>query len=151
MRAISILFLFIFVAFYTNCSGQHTAQKKFSGSWSYKHFSENNPLFNTVFTLHLKQNENNLVGCYCAVARNGKRIDCSNDESIKNIRGKIRNDTAYVHFTGFYDRDATGKAKLYFKDGQLIWKIYESSGEIYAPSKAKLNELHPKSDDDLDK
>ena len=133
--------IFIVVIFFTvaGCKAQNANNTDFAGDWYYQFSSDQNPELNQRFILKLNQSKRVIKGRYCAISRNGNKIDCSKDKSAHNIKGKVKQDTAFVKFEGFYDKTATGNAKLYFKTGQLVWKIYESSGEIYAPNRAILN------------
>jgi hypothetical protein len=109
----------------------------FNGKWNYEFNSDENELLNRTFQLNLVQKNNIIKGQYCAVARNGGKIDCL-DKEINNITGIIKDNIAYIEFTGFYDSKAKGKAKLYFNGKFLVWEILEVKGEIYAPKKATL-------------
>lgn len=109
----------------------------FSGIWNYEYNSEENELLNKTFELNLVQNKDIIKGQYCAVAKGGRKIDC-NDNKVFNISGKIKDNIAYIDFTGFYDIKSKGKAKLYFDNGNLVWEILNVKGEVYAPKKAVL-------------
>jgi hypothetical protein len=111
--------------------------ENFTGKWNYEFNSDENELLNKTFELNLIQNKDVLRGQYCAIAKGGRKIDC-NDSKVFNILGKIKDNIAYVDFTGFYDNKARGKAKIYFDNDNLIWEIQSVNGEIYAPKKVVL-------------
>lgn len=58
---------------------------------------------------------------------------------MNNVTGIIAADTAIVDFTGFYDVKAKGKAKLYLRDGLLVWETISTKGDIYVPKNAIMN------------
>ncbi len=111
--------------------------KDFTGTWNYEFNSAENDLLNRTFELKLINQKENIKGQYCAVAKGGRKIDC-NDKEIYNISGILKNDVAYVDFTGFFDKKAKGKAKIYFEGESIVWEIISVEGEIAAPKKALL-------------
>ena len=111
--------------------------KNFTGTWNYEFNSDENDLLNRTFELKLINQKNIIKGQYCAIAKGGRKIDC-NDKQIYNITGIIKDDIAYVDFTGFFDKKAKGKARIYFEGESLIWEIISVDGEIAAPKKATL-------------
>lgn len=115
----------------------NTTNKDFSGTWNYEFNSDENDLLNRTFELKLINQKDIIKGQYCAVAKGGRKIDC-NDKQIFNISGVLINEIAYVDFTGFFDKKAKGKAKIYFEGENLVWEIINVEGEIAAPKKAIL-------------
>lgn len=118
------------------CSTHHkvndTKIDDFVGKWSYSTKNE-------TLTLDVELTKNgDIVGQYCNVAYNGNRIDCSPDDS-KNITGIFKTDTLYLKFTGFYDKDAHGEAKLYKEnDSSIVWALGKCKGDFYLPKEVKL-------------
>lgn len=115
----------------------NSTNNNFNGTWNYEFNSDENELLNRTFELKLSSKKDIIYGQYCAVAKGGRKIDC-NDKQIYNISGIIKNDIAYVDFTGFLDKKAKGKAKIYFDGESLIWEIITVDGEIAAPKKAMM-------------
>ncbi|MDO6758769.1 hypothetical protein Q4566_01045 [Tamlana sp. 2_MG-2023] len=126
-----------------------------TGSWSWQYSAEDNSYLNRVFTLDLIQTGNVLTGKYCAIVKNGARIDCYYRDKTNNINGTVKGDTIFVDFVGHYDQSATGKAVLFKKGNALVWNITESQGDIFAPKYAELrkSELESKKEhfESLDK
>lgn len=126
----------------TNYCLDTNAKKNFAGKWHYEFTSETDELLNRTFDLTITDNKGKIKGNYCAVARNGNKIDCSN---VNNISGMILNDTLNVSFSGIFDKKAKGRAEIYFLNDSLVWSIIQSEGEIYAPKKCTLtkSEIEP--------
>lgn len=123
---------------YDTSNAKYIKSVNFNGKWTYEFNSTENELLNKIFELNLVQNKNIIKGQYCAVAKGGRKIDCS-DKKINNISGVIKDNIVFVDFTGFYDTKSKGKAKLYFDDDKnLVWEILEVKGEVYAPKKVVL-------------
>lgn len=110
--------------------------ERFSGDWYYE--NPQNGKIESTFALHLQTGNTAIKGYYCAVAQYGNKIDCANDMPADNISGNIKKDTAFVSFTGIYSSKATGKAKLYFENGSLVWQLVQVKGEVYVPEKVLL-------------
>ncbi|TDN69139.1 hypothetical protein [Paraburkholderia sp. BL10I2N1] len=108
----------------------------FNGEWDWR----DAPISRT-FSVDLKQHGRKLRGQYCAVAQNGNRVDCD-DEENSNIEGDIdaAGQSATVSFSSFFGAK-NGKAKIKMSDGRLIWHIIKNptGGEFYAPSDAILD------------
>lgn len=108
--------------------------KPFTGQWDWDEAPSSR-----AFSLKLIQNGTILSGQYCAVAGNGNRVDCD-DEEIQNITGSIDNSgkSAAIDFYSFFDARG-GKASLSLKNNHLVWLIIKNpQGEFYAPQKAIL-------------
>lgn len=112
--------------------------RSISGEWHYEKTVPENELLNRTFDLRLVFDGSTVRGQYCAIARNGGKIDCRDEEEF-NMEGTLKGDTAIVSFKGFFNTKAKGKARLYLYNNQLIWEILESAGEIYAPKQAALD------------
>lgn len=95
------------------------------------------------FSLHIIQKGRMLRGQYCAVARNGNRIDCD-DKANENIAGKVdvSGQTAKIKFSSFFGA-VGGIAVLKLKGNELSWTIIDDpvGGEFYAPSAAVLSQI----------
>ena len=149
-KTFNLIFLFVFFIFsknrttlnndktdVVNFNIENTVNNDFNGTWNYEFNSEENELLNKTFELKLIAEKDIIKGQYCAVAKNGRKIDC-NDKISYNITGKIKDDIAYVDFKGFLDTKASGKAKIYFDGQNIIWEIISIKGEVFAPKKATL-------------
>ncbi len=92
-----------------------------------------------TFMLHLSKNsEDKLLGFYCAVAKNGNKIDCStdNENNIKTI--KIENDGILLQFESFFGAK-NGEAKISLSNKKLHWIILKRPiGEFYCPEDVYL-------------
>ncbi|CAA0149706.1 hypothetical protein [Tenacibaculum maritimum] len=138
---LKLILLIPILTLFLVCKKTEQSKKSYidiTGKWSWEYVDNNNAYLNKVFTLDLKQKENKLNGKYCAVAKNGARIDCYYKDSTNNITGIKKKDTLYIGFKGHYDQASSGKALLYKKGNLLVWKIIESNGELYAPKYAEL-------------
>lgn len=117
-----------------NSSGESPKQT-FSGSWDWADSPQSRN-----FSIILKQQRSKLSGQYCAVAENGNRIDCDDDEH-PNIHGSVDAEamTASVGFSSFFGAE-NGRALLKIDGGRLIWKIIKDpiGGDFYAPKNAVL-------------
>ena len=116
----------------------------FVGKWSYSTKNE-------TLSLDFELTENgDIVGKYCNVAYNGNRIDCSPDDK-KNITGIFKTDTLYLKFTGFYDENAHGEAKLYKEnDSSIVWVLGKCTGDFYLPKEVKLKRNSLNKEDRMD-
>ena len=85
------------------------------GKWEFENNSENNDTFSITL---LKNNEGLIEGFYCAIARNGGKIDCSPDDerNIKEIR-KIENGYL-VSFSSFFSGQ-NGEAEITLENNLL--------------------------------
>ena len=123
---------YLFIAFFF--SG-YTFAQPFTGEWDW-----NSAPSTRTFSIKLKQKGNRLYGQYCAVAQNGNKIDCDDEEDI-NIVGYIDNTgkSSIVKFSSFFDAK-NGKAKISINGENLFWRIIKNpeGGEFYAPKDAIL-------------
>jgi hypothetical protein len=114
-------------------AGCASPANEFSGEWGW-----NNASGTMTFSIDLKQRGDKLLGQYCAVAQNGNKTDCD-DEENPNISGIIDNTgkSATVNFFSFFGAK-NGKAIIKVSDGRLVWHIVKkpSQGEFYAPKDA---------------
>jgi len=94
-----------------------------------------------TFSIELKQHGRIVQGQYCAVAQNGNRTDCDDEENL-NIKGTIdrAGQSATVHFSSFFGAE-NGKAQIKIQNDHLFWHIKKNpdNGEFYAPSDAVLD------------
>ncbi|MEM5293752.1 hypothetical protein VSR82_05350 [Burkholderia sp. JPY481] len=108
----------------------------FSGLWDW-----NDAPGPSTFSIKLKEQGRVLRGQYCAVAQNGNKIDCD-DEQNANIEGHVdaAGQSAVVRFSSFFGAKS-GKAQLKIDDGRLVWHIIKKpvEGEVYAPKHAVLD------------
>lgn len=108
----------------------------FNGEWDW-----NDAPSSRTFSVSIKQDGRKLHGQYCAVAQNGNRTDCD-DEENPNIDGSIdaTGQSAIVTFSSFFNAK-NGKAELRMRDGHLSWHIIKkpTGGEFYAPRDAVLD------------
>ncbi|WP_133662352.1 hypothetical protein [Paraburkholderia sp. BL10I2N1] len=114
---------------YSVCAFSHS----FNGEWNW-----NDVPISRTFSVDLKQHGRKLRGQYCAVAQNGNRVDCD-DEENSNIEGDIdaAGQSAIVSLSSFFWGEKwKGEA-----DGHLIWHIIKNptGGEFYAPRDAILD------------
>jgi hypothetical protein len=104
----------------------------FTGNWSW---TQNNK--HETFTLEIVANGDKLYGSYCSIARDGNRIDCSDEETSFII--PIPDTGSFITtFTSYYSM-TKGKIKITVKGKNLIWEVIESpKGEFYCPQTATL-------------
>ena len=109
----------------------------FSGQWGGQEKNNDGTLYSTL-TLKLEQNGNQVVGTYCYVTRNGKKIDCPEDGN-KNITGTAKGNQAKVFFNTGLGR-GKGSANLIREGNTVAWLLNESASEdvVYAPLKYTL-------------
>lgn len=109
----------------------------FSGQWGGQGKNNDGTLYSTL-TLKLEQNGNQVVGTYCYVTRNGKKIDCPEDGN-KNITGTAKGNQAKVFFNTGLGR-GKGSANLIREGNTVAWLLNESASEdvVYAPLKYTL-------------
>ncbi|MGU7839183.1 hypothetical protein ACV22V_06900 [Burkholderia sp. AW33-5] len=119
----------------TSACGCASSTDFFVGEWGW-----NNSPDTMTFSIEIKQQGKNLQGQYCAVAQNGRKMDCD-DATNPNIDGVIDGTakSANVIFSSFFGAK-NGKAVMKISDGHLIWHIVRnpSEGEFYAPKNAIL-------------
>jgi hypothetical protein len=112
-----------------------TSAEKFDGEWEKPSLASSG-----TFSISLKQKDSKITGQYCAITKNGHRIDCDT-ENNPNITGDVdgRSGSANLTFSSFFGA-TTGKATIALRHGQLIWHIREipRGGESYAPLDAIL-------------
>jgi hypothetical protein len=108
--------------------------KIFDGEWGSAVAS------NGTFSISLRQTVSRIIGQYCAIAKNGNKIDCD-PENNPNITGVVNGHSgvASLTFSSFFGA-TTGKATIVRGNGQLIWHVVEApqGGESYAPLNAIL-------------
>lgn len=108
----------------------------FVGNWIVESsFNKNDD----TFSLHLFKNKNGLLeGYYCAITKNGSKIDCTSDKEI-NIRTiKNENNFVIVLFESFFGAK-NGEAKITLENDKIHWEILKNpTGEFYCPNNAYL-------------
>ncbi|WP_423394961.1 hypothetical protein [Burkholderia sp. LMG 21824] len=118
-----------------SASGYASPMDCFVGEWDWSNSSGT-----MTFSIDLKKQGGRIYGQYCAVAQNGNKIDCDDEES-PNIDGVIGGDgkSAVVNFNSFFGAK-NGEAFLRMVGGRLIWHVVRnpSEGEFYAPKDAIL-------------
>lgn len=105
-----------------------------SGKWYYEFNSSENELLNRTFEINFVVEEGVLKGQYCAVAKNGNRIDCSEDVKY-NISGTVKGNKIAINFYSFLG-GKNGEAEIVIlNDGSISWKIIKQTdlAENYAP------------------
>lgn len=110
-----------------------------SGEWFYEVNSADNKLMNRTFQINIVVTDGILSGQYCAIARNGNKIDCSDDE-INNLTGEIAGGKYKVNFSSFFG-GKNGEAEItILNENSINWKIVKNveGGECYAPIKCNL-------------
>lgn len=92
----------------------------FVGDWIAESSSNKN---DDTFSLHLFKNKNGLLeGYYCAITKNGSKIDCTSDKEI-NIRTiKNENNFVIVSFESFFGAK-NGEAKITLENDKIHWEI----------------------------
>ena len=120
---------------YKIISNENVNIDNFLGDWEMNSSKSNDD----TFTLHLSKNSNgNIEGFYCAIAKNGNKIDCSPDKenNIKSI--KILADGISLQFESFFGAK-NGEVKISLSNKKLHWKIVKKPiGEFYCPDDAYL-------------
>ena len=107
-----------------------------SGRWHWESKS-------STFELDIIQNDDSLKGSYCAVASNGNRVDCNDDDSDGYclISGVIENNKAKIIFnSAFSDPELKDTAEIIY-DGNnktLLWTWTQKNIVAYVPNKAVL-------------
>jgi hypothetical protein len=128
-----ITFCYMFIAFFYSVNA---FADSFSGAWDW-----NVAPSTSTFSIKLKQQGGGLRGQYCAVAQNGNKIDCD-DEENPNIEGNVdaTGQSATVRFSSFFGAKS-GKAQVTMRDGHLVWHVIRKpiGGEFYAPKNAVLD------------
>ncbi|MGP2447568.1 hypothetical protein ACTUSR_00495 [Pantoea stewartii subsp. indologenes] len=89
--------IFASLSFLTLYSCHLPATAFFSGQWGGQEKNNDGTLYSTL-TLKLEQNGNQVVGTYCYVTRNGKKINYPEDGN-KNITGTAKGNQAKVFLT----------------------------------------------------
>ena len=110
-----------------------------TGEWFYELNSSENELLNRTFQINIIVKDGILKGQYCAIAKNGNKIDCSDDE-INNLSGEITGDKIKVKFFSFFG-GKNGEAKIsILNENSINWKITKpvEDGESYAPKYCRL-------------
>jgi len=127
----------LYISILLACTPTCSIATKFSQDWESEVTQSNGEL--STFSLHIEINGNNVTGRYCAIYRNGNKIDCSTIEE-NNIFGKIENNLMTVSFNSFFNAKS-GIASISLKDDNLTWKITKApqGGEFYAPKNAILH------------
>lgn len=113
---------------------KEVSAKPFVGEWDKPSMASNG-----TFSISLAQTDSTIIGQYCAVTKNGHKIDCDVEKN-PNITGIVdgRSGRANLTFSSFFGA-TTGKATITLQNGQLIWHIIEvPRGEFYAPLNAVL-------------
>jgi hypothetical protein len=132
------IYLFILL-FFNSCKKINAQENTFSenrsellGMWEKNESSDN------TFSINFgKIKGDSIFGQYCAVAREGKKIDCDTSKMF-NIKGIIKDNIIEVVFNSFFDAK-NGKAKIIITGNSLKWKIIKSpEGECYAPKESVL-------------
>jgi hypothetical protein len=94
------------------------------------------------FDMQIKQDGNQLVGNYCDIARNGNKIDCSEDEDHVSFTFPVTNANKF-DFT-FLSEFASGKgdAEITYDGTYITWHVTkEPLKEYYCPKDAKLKRV----------
>jgi hypothetical protein len=132
LKIFGIICVFLLIGHANAASSTQT----FTGMWTW-----NKAPSSESFSLDLKQTGKQLEGQYCAVARNGNRVDCD-DERNPNLNGTLTasGDAVIVRFSSFFGAKG-GRAELRKNSGHLIWHILEAphGGEFWAPKDAILD------------
>lgn len=108
-----------------------------TGEWFYEVNSSENELLNRTFQINITEKNGILKGQYCAIAKNGDKIDCS-DEKSNNLSGVIdrdKRDKINIEFSSFFG-GKDGKAEItILGENSINWKIIKKveGGESYAP------------------
>jgi hypothetical protein len=103
-----------------------------TGKWSYEWSTGD-------FDLTLKQKGSTISGYHCGVMYNGNRIDCFDDTTDVSIKGRVKDNVAFVTFHSFYS-DSIGEAKIILLSPLRIeWVITKApGGDYFVPNKAFL-------------
>ena len=100
------------------------------GNWEIKSNAENSNTFSLIL---LKNPKGSLEGFYCAVVRNGNKIDCSPNKEINIKEIKKQNNEYLVSFKSFFGA-VNGEAKISLINGKLHWQVIKKPiGEFYCP------------------
>lgn len=118
-----------------SAGGHASSVDSFVGEWDWSSSSGT-----MTFSIDLKEKDGKIYGQYCAVAQNGNKIDCDNEEN-NNIHGIVDDSgkSSFVNFHSFFGAK-DGGAILRVVDGYLIWHVARNprGGEFYAPKDAIL-------------
>lgn len=137
MKKITVLLLLIIFSFFS-CKQKESKSEinnspvtsvisdldtqKYSGEWTWEENSDN-----STFSISLKTKSNGEIeGFYCAVARNGNKIDCSpkNELNIKIIQ-KQKNGYLVSFYSFFMAKG--GEAEINIVNNKLHWKVIKFS------------------------
>jgi hypothetical protein len=107
-----------------------------SGHWQWESKS-------STFELDIVQTGDSLKGSYCAVALNGNRIDCNDNDSDGYclISGVLENNEAKIVFnSAFSDPELKDTAEVVYniKNKTLLWTWTQKNIVAYVPNKAIL-------------
>lgn len=104
------------------------------GDWESEENSNSQTFSITIF----KNKKGELEGQYCAVARNGNKIDCS-PERESNIKF-LRKEKKYFIFSLYSFFGAKGgEVKLEVNGNKMTWEVLKKpEGEFYCPLKSSL-------------
>ncbi|WP_156117583.1 hypothetical protein [Collimonas arenae] len=126
--------LFIFCTSTIASSGSNLS--RYSGNWNWSDAPSDR-----TFSLKLTIKNFVLTAQYCAVAKNGQKIDCD-DEDNPNINGHFERtkSEALVNFSSFFDAH-DGVARIELRNNHVIWHVIKNpvGGDFYAPKDAVLN------------
>ncbi len=109
-----------------------------TGHWHWESKSSN-------FDLDIIQNNDSLKGSYCAVAYNGNRIDCNDNDSDGYclISGILQKDKASITFNSAYSEpELKDTAEIIYNpaDKTLLWTWTQKNIVAYVPKKAVLKQ-----------
>lgn len=138
MRNPRAVFPKLYIAILLICTSPCSAATNSNQDWESEITLSNGEV--STFSLHIKIKGDNLTGRYCAIYRNGKKIDCSTSEE-SNIFGKTYKDKSItVNFNSFFGAKF-GIATITNENDNLIWRIKKApqGGEFYAPNSATLH------------
>ena len=151
-KAISILLFALFIFF--SCKQTENKEKiiienrtsinqdnqnsinDFLGDWEMESKSKIN---DDTFSINIiKSTDGKLKGYYCAVARNGNKIDCTPDKEVNITEIKKESNHYLVSFKSFFGA-TNGEAKIILSNGRLHWQVTKKPiGEFYCPLDAYL-------------
>lgn len=113
----------------------------FVGEWEMESNSKNG---SDTFSINFsKSSKGILEGYYCAVARNGGKIDCTTDKEINITEVKKEDEGYLVSFKSFFGAK-DGVAKISIKNDKVFWQVIKKPiGEFYCPLEAYLTKKNP--------
>lgn len=109
-------------------------ESSFEGEWIWKKNSEN-----MMFFLRIKKKNEIYCGYYCAVALEGKKIDCYESDETPSFKFEDKGKKAITIKFKTHHSDSKTILKIKLKNNNLLWRIIKKpQGEYFFPLKAEM-------------